>query len=71
MSSFSSRWIISCTVVNWCEGYAPVSVYSNGISLLFAGSTRDLLLTIMSSSDESRILGFCVTLWNTTGSLDC
>ena len=39
------------------------------VSLLFAGLTRDLLLTMILSSVGSHILGFCVTLWNTTGSL--
>ena len=57
VSWFSSKRMISCTVVNWWEGSASGSAYSNWILLLFAGSTRDLLFTIISSSDGSRTLG--------------
>ena len=39
------------------------------VSLLFAGLTQDLLLTMILSSVGLHVLGFCVTLWNTTGSL--
>ena len=41
VSWFSSKRMISCTVVNWWEGSSSGSAYSNWISLLFAGSFVD------------------------------
>ena len=56
--------------VIWCCCVVEASSYSYGLSLLFAVSIRDLLLTMISFSDGSRRLLFSVMLCSVIGSLD-